>query len=379
MKISGLELIEIRMPLREPFVSSAGDQALRRILLVRIEGAEGLEGWGECVAGETPSYAYETTETAWYVLTEFLLPSLIGHEIEEPADVWSRSPIVRGHPMAKAAVEAAVWDLQAREIGVSLSELLGGTGSPQPVGVSVGLQPDDDTLIEKVGAYLSRGYARVKLKIEPGRDVEMVRAVRERFPDAPLSVDANGSYTSHDASRIRELDALGLLMIEQPLGSHELVGHARLQERLETPICLDESIRSTGEALAALDLGACRIISIKPGPCGGLSRARGILDLCRERETPAWCGGMLESGVGRAHNLAFATLSGLSLPGEISESRRYWEQDIVVPEFALEHGSMQPPADPGIGVQVNRGRVFELAVRSAFFGLLNDPVAERFS
>jgi O-succinylbenzoate synthase len=376
MRISGLELIEVRLRLRERFVSSLGAQGDRRVLLLRIEGFEGHEGWGECVAGEDPSYSYETTETAWYVLTQFLLPALIGHEVEVPEDIWTRGPVVRGHPMAKAAVEAAVWDLQAREIGVPLWELLGGARSRLAVGVSVGLQADDEVLAEKVEAYLSQGYARVKLKIEPGRDFAMVRSVRERLPDAPLSVDANGSYTLDQAARIKELDALGLLMIEQPLGANELVDHVRLREMLGTPICLDESVRSQGDALAALELGACDVISIKTGPCGGLAQARAILDLCLEREVPTWCGGMLESGVGRAHNLAFATLPGLSLPGDISESQRYWERDIVSPEFILDGGGMLPPTEPGIGVQPDRSQIRQLMVRRCAFGAVRDPVAE---
>jgi len=377
MRITGLELIELRLRLREPFVTSTGSQEDRRVLLVRIEGSEGHEGWGECVAGEDPSYAYETTETAWYVLTQFLLPPLIGHEVEVPEDLWTPGPVVRGHPMAKSVAEAAVWDLQAREIGVPLWELLGGTGSRVPVGVSVGLQAHDEALADKVEAYLSQGYARVKLKIEPGRDVAMVRAVRKRVPEAPLSVDANGSYRLDQLARLKELDALDLLMIEQPLGTDELVDHARLREMLDTPICLDESVRSHGDALTALELGACDIISIKPGPCGGLAQARAILSLCRERDVPAWCGGMLESGVGRAHNLAFATLPGLSLPGDISESRRYWERDIVTPEFALDPGGgMIPPTEAGIGVHPDRRRIRPLLVRSCAFGVVRDPLAE---
>jgi O-succinylbenzoate synthase len=241
----------------------------------------------------------------------------------------------------------------------------------------VGLQAHDEALSDKVEAYLSQGYARVKLKIEPGRDVAMVRAVRKRVPEAPLSVDANGSYTLDQLAPLKELDALGLLMIEQPLGTDELVDHVRLREMLDTPICLDESVRSQGDALAALELGACDIISIKPGPCGGLAQARAILSLCRERDVPTWCGGMLESGVGRAHNLAFATLPGLSLPGDISESRRYWERDLVIPEFTLDRGGgMIPRTEEGIGVLPDRSRILQLLVRRCAFGVVRDPVAE---
>lgn len=376
MRISGLELIEIRLPLREPFTASFGSRSHRRILLLRVEGCEREEGWGECVAGEDPSYSYETTETAWHILNRFILPALLGREIQGPEELAAVSAAVRGHPMAKATVEMAVWDLQAKEIGVPLWELLGGSGAPIPVGVSVGIQPDDDALLRKADEYLARGYARVKLKIKPGRDVDTVRAVRERFPAAQLSVDANAAYTLADASRLKELDAFDLLMVEQPLGHQDFADHARLQELLDTPICLDESIRSEGDARLALELGACQVVSVKPGPVGGLAGARAIHNLCDERGVPAWCGGMLESGIGRAHNLCLATLPGFSLPGDISESRRYWDRDIVNPEFTLDEGRMTPLVEPGIGVEPDRDRIRRLAVRHVAYGRLDRPVVE---
>ncbi len=375
MKLTGLELIEIRLPLREPFVSHYGARTERRFLLLRVEGEEGRDGWGECVAGEDPSYSYETTDTAWHILTTFLLPYLAGHEIQGPEDLWTAGPPIQGHPMAKATVEMAVWDLQAREIGLPLWELIGGTGTALPVGAVVGLQSTEDALLAAVEGFLNRGYARIKLKIAPGRDIEVVRAVRRRFTEAVISVDANGAYRLEDSARLKELDAFGLSMIEQPLGRHELIEHARLADLLETPICLDESIRSEREARAALDLHSCEVITVKPGPAGGLAGARAIHDVCRERGVPAWCGGMLESGVGRAHLLALASLPGFTLPGDVSESRRYWEQDIVNPEFVLRDGRLKPPDGPGIGVEPDADRIGLLAVRRASFGNLRRPVA----
>ena len=362
MRIEAIEVREIRLPLRERFEISSGYCEERRILLVKMR-AGGETGWGECVAGEDPGYSYETTETAWHILSEFLVPALLGAEVEGPADVERRLARVRGHPMAKASLEMASWDLEARRRGISLTETLGGSGDPVPVGVSVGLQKTDELLIEKVGDFLAAGYRKVKLKIKPGRDVEMVRAVREAFPDAPLMVDANSAYTLADRARLAEMDDLGLLMIEQPLAHDDLREHALLQEALRTPVCLDESIRSAGDAELALALGSCRIINIKPGRVGGFGSSRRIHDLCRARGVPVWCGGMLESGVGRAYNIALATLPGFTIPGDISASRRYWERDIVDPEFEVREGMMTPPAGPGIGVTPDGRRIDWLTVR----------------
>jgi len=362
VRLQSFHLRELRLPLREVFEISSGARQARRILLLTVR-AEGAEGWGECVAAEDPGYSYETTDTAWHVLTDFLLPRLVGHEVEGPEEILHPVAWVRGHRMARAAVEMAAWDLQAKLIGVPLWELLGGRGEPVRVGVSVGLQQGDDILLRKVEGFLDEGYARIKLKIKPGRDVEMVRKVREHFPDALLMADANSAYTLADAPIFGELDDLDLLMIEQPLGHEDLLDHAALQARIRTPICLDESIRSLEDVRLALELDATRIINIKPGRVGGLASSRAIHDECRRRKIPVWCGGMLESGVGRAHNLALATLPGFTLPGDISASRRYWERDIVVPEFELQDGAMVPPDGPGIGVEPDLDRIGELTVR----------------
>lgn len=367
MIVRGIELSEIHLPLVDSFVSSSDSRSTRRILLLRLVGDEGAEGWGECVAGETPSYSYETTETAWHILTEHILPGVAGREILSPEDILAPTSWIRGHRMAKAALEMAFWDLQAREQGVPLWDLLGGSGEGVPVGVSIGLQPDDDTLFRQIDEYQKRGYARVKVKIRRGRDVEMVRGIRRRF-DIPLIVDANSAYSLADAPLLREFDDLDVMMIEQPLGHEDIHDHARLQASLRTPLCLDESIRSVEDARDALEVGACRIVNIKPGRVGGFLEARRIHDLCRSRGAPVWCGGMLESGIGRAHNLALATLPGFTLPGDISESRRYWKRDIVSPEFLLSHGKLTPTDGPGIGVEPERERIRELTVRTARFG-----------
>jgi O-succinylbenzoate synthase len=270
--------------------------------------------------------------------------------------------------MARAAVEMAAWDLFAKERGVPLPLALGGSARPVPVGVSVGLQPTDDALLERIAGYVAEGYRRVKVKIKPGRDVAMMAKVRARFPDVPLSVDANAAYTLADADRLAELDALGLVMIEQPLAHDDLRDHARLQERLATAICLDESIESAHDASLALELGACRIVNIKPGRVGGHASSKDVHDVCAARGVPVWCGGMLESGVGRAHNVALATLPGFTLPGDISASRRYWERDLVWPEFKLEDGSLRLPTGAGIAVEPDVERIERLAVRRASFG-----------
>jgi O-succinylbenzoate synthase len=333
-----------------------------------------MEGWGECVAGEDPSYSAETTETAWNVLTEWVLPSVVGQEILGPEEILAPVKWIVGHLMAKACVEMAFWDLQGREGGVPLWELLGGDGEGIPVAVVVGLQPTRAALLERVGEALGRGYSLVKLKIEPGREIEIAGAARDRFPDAPLAVDANGGYRRDEGrggtDGIAELDAMGLLFIEQPLGPRDFLGHARLQERLETPICLDESIGSMEDLLLALELGSCRAVSVKPGQVGGLAAARALEGACRARGVPARCGGMLESGIGRAHNLSLATLPGFTIAGDISESRRYWDEDLVHPELELRDGRLHPLVGAGIGVDPDLRRIDAATVRRVKVGWL---------
>jgi o-succinylbenzoate synthase len=362
-----LERVELRLvplQLRERFEISSGGRQDRVIFLVALH-AEGHVGWGECVAAEDPGYSSETTETAWHVLNEFVLPRVMGREAASPEELVAPAHWVRGHRMAKAAVEMAAWDLFAKMRNVPLAVALGSTPRPVPVGVSLGLQVTNDALIEKVGAHIALGYQRIKVKIKPGRDVEMMEEVRAAFPDIALSVDANAAYLPAHARHLARLDRLGLVMIEQPLAYDDLREHARLQQQLATPICLDESIENAHDARLALELGACRIINIKPGRVGGFASAREIHDVCVAAGVPVWCGGMLESGVGRAHNASLATLPGFTLPGDISASRRYWERDLVSPEFEVENGTMSMPAGAGIAVEVDVERIEHLAVRRA--------------
>ncbi len=366
MKIQRATLREIPLRLKEFFEISSGGSQDRRVLLLTLE-ADGLEGWSECVASADPSYAYETTDTAWHVLTDFILPAVVGRDFEGPDDVLAPVSWIRGHGMAKAAVEMGAWDLAARADGVSLSAKLGGTRDVVPVGVSVGLKPDDAALHAQVDGFLEDGYARVKIKIKPGRDVEMLAGLRERYPDVDFMADANSAYTLDDVDRLKELDALDLMMIEQPLRYDDFHHHARLQERIETAVCLDESIKSAADTELALELGSCRIINIKPGRVGGLGESRRIHDMMRAEGLAVWCGGMLESGVGRAHNVALASLPGFTLPGDISASSRYWERDIVSPEFTVSDGTMAVPTAPGIGVEVDVERIEALTTRVASF------------
>lgn len=367
MKIERAVLREIPLRLKEFFEISSGGSQDRRVVLLTLEG-DGLEGWSECVAAGDPSYAYETADTAWHVLTDFILPNIIGREADGPEDLLTPVSWIRGHGMAKAAVEMAGWDMAARADGVSLSKKLGGTRSSVPVGVSVGLKPTDEALHEQVASFIADGYARVKIKIKPGRDVDMLAGLRARFPDVAFMADANSAYTLADAPRLREMDALKLTMIEQPLRYDDFLHHARLQQLIQTPVCLDESIKSEGDTELALELGSCRIINIKPGRVGGLGVSRRIHDMMMAAGLPVWCGGMLESGVGRAHNVALASLPGFTLPGDISASRRYWEQDIVSPEFEVADGTMAVPTGVGIGVEVDVERIEALTTRVATFG-----------
>jgi O-succinylbenzoate synthase len=367
MKIERATLREIPLRLKEFFEISSGGTQDRRIILLTLEG-EGLEGWSECVASAEPSYAYETTDTAWHILTDFVLPSVVGREAGSPTDVLSPVRWIRGHGMALAAVEMAAWDLAARMDGVSLSKKLGGSKQAVPVGVSVGIKKSDEELHEQVAGFLADGYARVKIKIKPGRDVEMLAGLRARFPEVAFMADANSAYTLADSDRLAALDDLDLMMIEQPLRYDDVLDHARLQERIRTPVCLDESVKSDADAQLALELGSCRIINIKPGRVGGLSESRKIHDRMKAAGLDVWCGGMLESGVGRAHNVALASLEGFTLPGDISASRRYWEQDIVAPEFEVADGVMEVPTGPGIGVEVDVDRIEALTTRVVTFG-----------
>lgn len=372
MKIERIELHHIELPLVRPFETSFGRESTRPCILVSLH-AGGLTGWGECTAGAGPWYSYETIGTAWHVLRDFLIPAVLGQEIASPADLVKRFRRVRGHPMARAALENAVWDLLARAKGMSLADSLGGQRAGQkrgrrdrvPVGVSIGIASTLRALLDEVAQRVAEGYGRVKLKIKPGWDTKVVRAARERWPDLRLQVDANAAYTLADASVFRDLDQFDLLLIEQPLHHDDIVDHARLQAQLRTALCLDESIHSPEHARWALEVDACRVINVKVGRVGGLTAARRIHDLCAERDVSVWCGGMLETNIGRAANVALATLPNFTLPGDISASARYYRQDIAEPDFVLNDDStLSVPSDPGLGVHVVRERLASACVRS---------------
>ena len=351
------------MPLVTPFETSFGKTALRRILLVEVK-LEGVVGWGECVAGEGPFYGPETVETAWHILRDFIWPALAGREFTSAADVWNLLSGIRGHNMAKAAIEAAVWDAEARLKGLPLWKLIGGTFSEIPCGVSIGLRETDDELARAVECELTAGYQRIKIKIKPGRDVGPVSMLRQRFPQLRLMVDANSAYRLEDAPILRQLEAYYLMMIEQPLGWDDLYSHVELQRMLRTPICLDECIHTEEHARAAIALGACGIINIKLGRVGGYTPARKIHDLCKSRSIPVWCGGMLESGIGRAHNIALSTLPNFTLPGDVTASRRYWTEDVIDPEVTVtKKGTIVVPNGPGIVFEPKLDRIESLKVR----------------
>ncbi len=373
MRIASLHLREIRMPLKEPFRISSGVQSLRRILLVAATDEEGRVGWGECTAGEEPNYSSETIETAWLALQEWIAPRLLGRELSGPEEVL---PILehnfRGHSMAKGAAEVACWDLEAQRRGLPLAALLcEGRGTARQeieVGISLGIQGSPAALAEKASAALARGYRRIKVKIGPGEDLDYLAAVREALgADAPLMADANNAYGRADFDRLAALDAFGLMMIEQPLAHDDLLRHAELQKRLRTPICLDESITCLDRAEDMVALDAGRIVNIKVGRVGGIASALAIHDFCRAHGVPVWCGGMLESGIGRAVNVALAALPGYTIPGDVSPSERYWSRDIVRPEWTMdEQGRVRVPLErPGLGVDVDLDRIEELTVRAA--------------
>jgi len=362
-RIERIELHHVAMPLVHPFETSFGRQSIRPCILVEVHG-KGLIGWGECTVDDGPWYAYETIDTAWHMLRDFLIPAVLGRTIASPGEVVAKFASIRGHPMARAALEDAVWDLLAKGASVSLAGALGGQRTRVPVGVSVGIEATVDAQLKQVERYVALGYGRVKLKIKPGWDVVPVRAVREAWPDLALQVDANSAYTPADSEMFKELDQFDLLLIEQPLHHDDIVDHARLQAMLKTPICLDESIHSPEHARWALDIDACRVINIKVNRVGGLTAARQIHDLCTERGVPVWCGGMLETNVGRSLNLALASLPNFRLPGDISASARYYEEDLAEPNFCLNPDStITVPDMPGIGVHVLPDRLAHYRLR----------------
>jgi o-succinylbenzoate synthase len=363
MKLRKITLREIHLPLIAPFETSFGQTSLRRILLVEAD-ADGVAGWGESTAGEDPYYSYETVETAWHIIRDFLWPMLKGKEFASASKVWDLVAQVRGHNMAKGGLETAIWDAEAKQKNLPLAKLLGGVREEIPCGVSVGIQPTIEGLIAKVEKELAAGYQRIKIKIKPGMDVEPARALRERFPRIRLMVDANSAYRLENAPLLKQLDAFYLIMIEQPLGWNDIYSHAQLQRQLDTPLCLDECIEDIEHARAAIEIGACRIINLKLGRVGGHTAARRIHDLCQAKSIPVWCGGMLESGIGRAHNIAMSTLANFTLPGDVSASRRYWDEDIIEPEVEVtRQGTIRVPTAAGIGYRPRLDRIDSLTRR----------------
>jgi len=363
--IQSIELREICLPLIHFFETSFGRTTERRIILARVVDNEGAEGWGECTAGEGPFYSEEWTDTAWATLKNFLAPMVVGSKVENASDVYNLMRRVRGHRMAKAAIETAVWDLEAKRAGVPLWKYLGGVNQEIPCGVSIGIQESPEALLEKIEKELADGYQRIKIKIKPGWDVDIVRQVRDRFSEILLMGDANSAYSLDDAPLFKALDEFKLMMIEQPLAYDDMFDHAELQRQIRTPVCLDESVKTPEDAAHAIKLGACHIINVKLGRVGGHAEAKRVENIARERYVPVWCGGMLESGIGRAHNIAMATLAGFTLPGDVSASARYWEEDIIHPPVTVSsRGTITAPDTPGIGFEVDRQRIDRLTLRS---------------
>ena len=364
MLIERLDFHHLRMPLKSPFETSFGRIETRDSILVTAY-SDGLVGYGECAADRDPGYSYETSRTAWHILEDYLAPVVLGEDVPDAKDFQNRVAGVRGHLMAKAGLEMALWDLWGKQAGKSLQELLGGKRDKVDVGVSIGLQSSPEVLVEVAASYLDKGYSRIKIKIKPGRDVGDVEAVRTAFPDVKLQVDANSAYTLDTADALLPLDDFELLLIEQPLAEDDLWDHSQLASRFKTPLCLDESITSVKHARQALEMKACSIINIKPGRVGGLSQGAAIHDLCAEQGVPVWCGGMLETGVGRASNLALASLPNFALPGDISATERYYDEDIIEEEFVLNADStIDVPTRPGLGVTINPDAVEKFSLQN---------------
>ncbi len=364
MHIEKIELRHIKMVLVSPFVTSMGTEYDEEHIIVRVD-ADGVTGWGESVAEGTPFYSYETVQTAWHILKDFLIPSILGKDIASVDEAIASYAKVRGHMMAKAGLEAALWDAFAKTRNIPLSKMLGGTRNKIDVGVSIGIQSSVGELLKKVEGYLGEGYKRIKIKISPGYDLQFVEALRKEFPRLLLQVDANSAYTLSDINIFKQMDDYNLQLIEQPLGYEDIYDHSKLQRELKTPICLDESIHSLDDTRAAIELDSCRIINIKPGRVGGYTESKLIHDYCASMNIPVWHGGMLESGIGRAGNVALASLPNFLLPGDISASKRYYKEDIVEPEFVVNpDGTMDVPTKPGIGVEVNMKMLEKVTVRS---------------
>jgi O-succinylbenzoate synthase len=368
IRVESVELREIRIPLVHFFETSFGRTVERRIILLTVRSEDGI-GYGECTAAEQPLYSAETTDTAWHVLEDFIVPRLLGRTLESARSVAPLLHPIRGHEMAKAAVETALWELEARRAGISLARHIGGVRDEIACGVSIGIQDSIEELLELVRREVAAGYRRIKIKIKPGWEAAPLGAIRAEFPEILLMADANSAFALDDLPLFRRLDDLGLMMIEQPLAHHDIVDHARLQREIRTPICLDESIHNLDDARKAIELGSCRIVNVKLGRVGGYAECLALEDYCRRAGVPLWCGGMLESGIGRAHNIALSTLAGFTLPGDVSASKRYYAEDTIRPAVEVTpNGTIRVPSAPGIGFEPDRDRIARATVRSRTLG-----------
>lgn len=364
MNFEKILLHRLKMKMKTPFTTSFGTQIDRYVTIVEIIDENGLSGFGECVAGEDPLYSEEFMDSALVAIKKYFGPLLLQSNLSHPKEVTELFKPFKRNMMAKSGLETAVWDLYAKQQGLPLYKVLGGEKTEVEVGISLGLEKSDDIIIEKIREKVEEGYKRIKVKIKPGRDVEMIRAIREVFPDIPLMADANSAYTLDDIELLKQLDEFNLMMIEQPLGSTDIVDHATLQKAIKTPVCLDESIDSYENAKAAIELGSCEIINVKVGRVGGLAESIKIHDLAKEKKIPLWCGGMLEAGVGRLTNIAITTLPNFVLPGDTASSSRYWEEDIITPEVVAENGVVQLSDKPGIGAEVDFEKMKKVLIQT---------------
>lgn len=367
MDIRTIKLHRINMVLRSPFATAQGTYTDRESIIVEMVDSAGRIGWGECVAFATPWYTEETTETAWHVLERFLIPTLLEQrsDVVHPEQLPELFRAVKRHQMAKASLEMAAWDLYAKQRDITLAQAIGGTKHEVEAGVAIGIQQTESELYALIESYIQQGYNRIKVKIKPENDFAIIKSIRSRFPELQLMADANSAYSLQQSDLLAQLDDYNLLMIEQPLADDDIVDHAKLQAQLSTPICLDESIVSYESARQAIELGSCRVINIKIGRVGGMTEAKRIHDLCLANNIPVWCGGMLETGIGRAHNIALSSLSGFTIPGDLSASSRYWERDIIIPEVTVTSGRIAVPTAPGIGYDVDRDYLHSITSTTA--------------
>ncbi|ASK64383.1 o-succinylbenzoate synthase [Virgibacillus phasianinus] len=354
MPLQKVTLHKLKMRLKFPFRTSFGTIQDKEFFIIEAMDDKGNNGFGESVSFSSPWYTEETTATNEHVMKDFLIPLLKGRPINHPDDITETFRVIRGNNMAKAGIEGAIWDLYAKQRGETLATALGGIKKEIDVGVSLGIQPDINDLLADIDNHLKQGYKRIKLKIKPGQDLEILQEVRQHFPDTPIMADANSAYSLQDSDHLKKFDGLNLMMVEQPLAHDDRLDHAKLQKEIQTPICLDESIHSYDDARHAIELGSCKIINVKIGRVGGLTEAKRIHNLCQEKDVPVWCGGMLEAGVGRAHNIALTTLPNFTLPGDTAGSSRYWEKDIIKPEVEVQDGTITVPTNSGIGYEIDR-------------------------